>query len=88
MLTWNEDLMAADDHGKIGYWLPGLLPVAPRGGTSASPTPATADEHVFDVSLGQAYALRAERRRDGVELQRLRTRRWWRSSTDGPRGVA
>jgi penicillin G amidase len=26
-LTWNENLMAADDKGNIGYWYPGLLPI-------------------------------------------------------------
>ena len=25
-LTWNENLMAADDRGNIGYWSPGLMP--------------------------------------------------------------
>lgn len=30
LLTWNENLMAADDHGNIGYWHPGLLPRLPK----------------------------------------------------------
>src|SRR5205807_7080775 len=30
-LTWNENLMAADDRGHIGYWHPGLLQIKPRG---------------------------------------------------------
>src|SRR5205085_3141501 len=25
-VSWNENMMAADDHGSIGYWHPGLLP--------------------------------------------------------------
>jgi penicillin amidase len=29
-LTWNENLMAADDRGNIGYWHPGLLPIRPK----------------------------------------------------------
>ena len=29
-LTWNENLMAADDRGHIGYWHPGLLPIRPK----------------------------------------------------------
>ena len=28
--TWNENLMAADDRGNIGYWHPGLLPIRPK----------------------------------------------------------
>src|SRR5207248_7517007 len=26
-VTWNENMMAADDRGNIGYWHPGLLPI-------------------------------------------------------------
>ena len=29
-LTWNENLMAADDHGNIGYWHPGTPPDRPQ----------------------------------------------------------
>ena len=39
MLTWNENLMAADDHGNIGYWHPGLLPVRPAGWDERLPYP-------------------------------------------------
>jgi penicillin amidase len=38
-LTWNENLMAADDRGHIGYWHPGLLPVRPKGWDERLPYP-------------------------------------------------
>ena len=38
-LTWNENLMAADDRGSIGYWHPGLLPLRPRGFDERLPYP-------------------------------------------------
>jgi acyl-homoserine lactone acylase PvdQ len=38
-LTWNENLMAADDRGNIGYWHPGLLPIRPRGWDERLPYP-------------------------------------------------
>lgn len=38
-LTWNENLMAADDHGNIGYWHPGLLPIRPKGWDERLPYP-------------------------------------------------
>ena len=38
-LTWNENLMAADDSGHIGYWHPGLLPVRPKGWDERLPYP-------------------------------------------------
>ncbi|MDX6583982.1 MAG: penicillin amidase [Solirubrobacterales bacterium] len=28
-VTWNENVIAADDHGEIGYWHPGLHPLRP-----------------------------------------------------------
>ena len=28
-VTWNENVIAADDHGDIGYWHPGLHPLRP-----------------------------------------------------------
>ena len=28
-VTWNENVIAADDHGSIGYWHPGLHPLRP-----------------------------------------------------------
>jgi hypothetical protein len=38
-LTWNENLMAADDRGNIGYWHPGLMPRRPRGFDERLPYP-------------------------------------------------
>jgi penicillin G amidase len=40
-LTWNENLMAADDHGHIGYWHPGLLQIKPRSWDERFPYPGT-----------------------------------------------
>ncbi|HKP88367.1 MAG TPA: penicillin acylase family protein [Thermoleophilaceae bacterium] len=40
-LTWNENLMAADDRGHIGYWHPGLLQIKPRGWDERLPFPGT-----------------------------------------------
>jgi acyl-homoserine lactone acylase PvdQ len=39
MVTWNENIMAADDHGHIGYWHPGLLPVRPASWDERLPYP-------------------------------------------------
>ena len=38
-LTWNENLMAADDRGNIGYWHPGLLPIRPKRWDERLPYP-------------------------------------------------
>ena len=38
-LTWNENLMAADDRGNIGYWNPGLLPVRSKRWDERLPFP-------------------------------------------------
>ncbi|HET9015528.1 MAG TPA: penicillin acylase family protein [Thermomicrobiaceae bacterium] len=38
-VTWNENMMAADDRGNIGYWHPGLLPVRPAGWDERLPYP-------------------------------------------------
>ena len=38
-VTWNENLMAADDRGNIGYWHPGLMPVRPKGWDERLPYP-------------------------------------------------
>ena len=38
-LTWNENLMAADDKGHIGYWHPGLLQIKPRNFDERLPYP-------------------------------------------------
>jgi penicillin amidase len=40
-VSWNENLMAADDRGNIGYWHPGLLPVRPKGFDERLPYPGT-----------------------------------------------
>src|SRR3954469_4355986 len=42
-LTWNENVMAADDHGHIGYWHPGLVPLRPRGYDERLPFPGTGE---------------------------------------------
>jgi penicillin amidase len=39
MVSWNENMMAADDHGNIGYWHPGLLPVRPANWDERLPYP-------------------------------------------------
>jgi penicillin amidase len=38
-LTWNENLLAADDRGHIGYWHPGLLPIRPKTWDERLPYP-------------------------------------------------
>jgi penicillin G amidase len=40
-LTWNENLMAADDRGHIGYWHPGLLQIKPRSWDERFPYPGS-----------------------------------------------
>jgi penicillin G amidase len=40
-LTWNENMIAADDHGNIGYWHPGLMPLRPVGWDERLPYPGT-----------------------------------------------
>ena len=42
-LSWNENLMAADDRGHIGYWHPGLLQIKPRGFDERLPYPGTGE---------------------------------------------
>jgi hypothetical protein len=41
LVTWNENITAADDHGNIGYWHPGLLPIRPTGWDERLPYPGT-----------------------------------------------
>ena len=42
-VTWNENVIAADDRGNIGYWHPGPAPAAAAAATtSGCPTPAPA----------------------------------------------
>ncbi len=38
-VTWNENVIAADDHGSIGYWHPGLHPLRPRRWDERLPYP-------------------------------------------------
>ena len=40
-LTWNENLLAADDRGDIGYWNPGLLPLRSKRWDERLPFPGT-----------------------------------------------
>jgi penicillin amidase len=40
-LTWNENLLAADDGGHIGWWHPGLLPLRPKRWDERLPLPGT-----------------------------------------------
>lgn len=39
--TWNENVMAADDQGQIGFWHPGLMPLRPRSWDERLPLPGT-----------------------------------------------
>ena len=42
-VTWNENVMAADDKGNIGYWHPGLIQLKPRGWDERLPYPGTGE---------------------------------------------
>jgi hypothetical protein len=42
-LTWNENLMAADSQGNIGYWHPGLVQLRPAGWDQRLPLPGTGE---------------------------------------------
>jgi penicillin G amidase len=42
-VTWNENVMAIDDRGNIGYWHPGLHPLRPRGFDERLPYPGTGE---------------------------------------------
>ncbi|MEJ7891038.1 MAG: penicillin acylase family protein [Solirubrobacteraceae bacterium] len=42
-LTWNENLMAADSKGNIGYWHPGLIQRRPPGFDQRLPLPGTGE---------------------------------------------
>jgi acyl-homoserine lactone acylase PvdQ len=42
-LTWNENLMAADDKGNIGYWHPGLIQLKPKTWDERLPYPGTGE---------------------------------------------
>jgi acyl-homoserine lactone acylase PvdQ len=40
-VSWNENIVAADDRGNIGYWHPGLQPLRPLGYDERLPYPGT-----------------------------------------------
>ncbi len=42
-VTWNENVMAADENGDIGYWHPGLHPLRPTGWDERLPYPGTGE---------------------------------------------
>ncbi len=42
-LTWNENLLVADDAGHIGWWHPGLLPLRPKRWDERLPMPGTGE---------------------------------------------
>ena len=42
-LTWNENLLVADDGGHIGWWHPGNLPLRPRRWDERLPMPGTGE---------------------------------------------
>ena len=42
-VTWNENVIAIDDRGNIGYWHPGLHPLRPRGWDERLPYPGTGE---------------------------------------------
>ncbi len=42
-LTWNENVIAADSAGHIGYWHPGLFPLRPKGWDERLPYPGTGE---------------------------------------------
>lgn len=43
LVTWNENVVAADDQGNIGYWHPGLHPLRPRNWDERLPYPGTGE---------------------------------------------
>ncbi len=42
-VTWNENVLAADDRGGIGFWHPGLHPLRPLGYDERLPYPGTGE---------------------------------------------
>ncbi|MGI8632759.1 MAG: penicillin acylase family protein [Solirubrobacterales bacterium] len=42
-VTWNENVIAADDRGNIGYWHPGLHPLRPKNYDERFPYPGTGE---------------------------------------------
>ena len=43
LVSWNENVMAADSQGNIGYWHPGLFPLRPAGFDERLPYPGTGE---------------------------------------------
>jgi penicillin amidase len=42
-VTWNENIMAVDSHGNIGYWHPGNVQLRPKGWDQRLPLPGTGE---------------------------------------------
>ncbi len=42
-VTWNENVVAADDQGNVGYWHPGLHPLRPKAWDERLPYPGTGE---------------------------------------------
>jgi acyl-homoserine lactone acylase PvdQ len=42
-VSWNENVIAADDRGNIGYWHPGLQPLRPKRWDERLPYPGTGE---------------------------------------------
>ena len=42
-VSWNENVVAADDQGNIGYWHPGLIPLRPKLWDERLPYPGTGE---------------------------------------------
>jgi penicillin G amidase len=42
-VSWNENVIAADSAGNIGYWHPGLFPLRPKGWDERLPYPGTGE---------------------------------------------
>jgi penicillin amidase len=42
-LTWNENLLAVDSQGRMGFWHPGLIQGRPRGWDQRLPLPGTGE---------------------------------------------
>ncbi len=51
--TWNENLMAADDRGNIGYWHPGLMPIRPVRWDERLPYPGDGRAEWRGLSAGE-----------------------------------
>jgi penicillin G amidase len=66
-VTWNENVIAADSRGNIGYWHPGLHPLRPRKFDERLPYPGTGEAewrgllnrkrtpHVIDPKQGYLF---------------------------------